>query len=65
MYLRSPVEVSIDRETILPPREDSTGTRVLTAEKADVVIKAQVLAGGRGMGTFTNGFQGGVHVVTR
>eukprot|EP01138_Halocafeteria_seosinensis_P001705 gb/GECG01001748.1/.p1 GENE.gb/GECG01001748.1/~~gb/GECG01001748.1/.p1 ORF type:complete len:137 (+),score=21.21 gb/GECG01001748.1/:1-411(+) len=34
-------------------------------EKADVVIKAQVLAGGRGMGTFTNGFQGGVHVVTR
>ncbi|CAE7880892.1 unnamed protein product, partial [Symbiodinium sp. KB8] len=32
---------------------------------ADVVIKAQVLAGGRGLGTFKNGFQGGVHVVTR
>lgn len=32
---------------------------------ADVVIKAQVLAGGRGLGTFTNGFHGGVHVVTR
>lgn len=32
---------------------------------ADVVIKAQVLAGGRGLGTFTNGFHGGVHIVTR
>lgn len=35
------------------------------AGKADVVMKAQVLAGGRGLGTFTNGFQGGVHIVTR
>jgi succinyl-CoA synthetase beta subunit len=37
----------------------------LGAEKADVVIKAQILAGGRGLGTFANGFQGGVHVVTK
>jgi succinyl-CoA synthetase beta subunit len=29
----------------------------------EVVIKAQILAGGRGLGTFTNGFQGGVHVI--
>ena len=36
-----------------------------TGEKADVVIKAQVLAGGRGLGTFSNGFHGGVHIVTR
>jgi len=28
----------------------------------DVVIKAQVLAGGRGKGFFNNGFKGGVHV---
>ncbi|KIM20407.1 hypothetical protein M408DRAFT_333996 [Serendipita vermifera MAFF 305830] len=28
-----------------------------------LVIKAQVLAGGRGKGKFDNGFQGGVHVV--
>merc|ERR1719421_2528522 len=28
----------------------------------EVVIKSQILAGGRGLGTFTNGFQGGVHV---
>jgi len=31
----------------------------------DVVIKAQVLSGGRGLGTFKNGFQGGVHMVTK
>jgi succinyl-CoA synthetase beta subunit len=29
----------------------------------DVVVKAQVHAGGRGKGTFANGFKGGVHVV--
>lgn len=28
----------------------------------DLVVKAQVLAGGRGKGKFDNGFQGGVHV---
>jgi succinyl-CoA synthetase beta subunit len=30
-----------------------------------LVIKAQVLAGGRGKGKFDNGFQGGVHMVSR
>jgi len=33
--------------------------------KKDVVIKAQVLSGGRGLGTFKNGFKGGVHMVTQ
>jgi len=28
---------------------------------AEVVVKAQIHAGGRGKGTFTNGFKGGVH----
>lgn len=28
----------------------------------DVVVKAQVLAGGRGLGKFKNGFKGGVHI---
>ena len=28
-----------------------------------IVVKAQIHAGGRGKGTFTDGFQGGVHVV--
>lgn len=27
----------------------------------DFVVKAQILAGGRGKGVFTNGFKGGVH----
>jgi succinyl-CoA synthetase beta subunit len=30
----------------------------------DVVIKAQVLSGGRGLGSFKNGFKGGVHMIT-
>ena len=29
----------------------------------DIVIKAQIHAGGRGKGTFANGFKGGVHVL--
>src|SRR6266480_3908750 len=29
----------------------------------DVVVKAQIHAGGRGKGTFANGLKGGVHVV--
>lgn len=30
-----------------------------------MVIKAQVLSGGRGLGTFKNGFKGGVHMITK
>ena len=36
-----------------------------TDVKKDVVIKAQVLSGGRGLGTFKNGFKGGVHMCTQ
>jgi len=32
--------------------------------KDDYIIKSQILAGGRGRGTFTNGFKGGVHLTT-
>lgn len=28
-----------------------------------VVVKSQILAGGRGLGNFKNGFKGGVHIV--
>lgn len=31
----------------------------------EYVVKAQILAGGRGKGIFDNGFQGGVHLTTR
>ncbi|KAM8710423.1 hypothetical protein ACLKA7_017096 [Drosophila subpalustris] len=30
----------------------------------EYVVKAQILAGGRGKGTFDNGFKGGVHITT-
>ncbi|KAK3414834.1 hypothetical protein EUGRSUZ_H00143 [Eucalyptus grandis] len=29
----------------------------------ELVVKSQILAGGRGLGTFTNGLKGGVHIV--
>ena len=38
-------------------------SRLMRAGGDDAVIKAQVLAGGRGKGTFDNGFKGGVRVV--
>ncbi|KAA0164526.1 hypothetical protein FNF28_03869 [Cafeteria roenbergensis] len=31
---------------------------------AELIVKAQIHAGGRGKGTFTNGFKGGVHICT-
>jgi succinyl-CoA synthetase beta subunit len=34
-------------------------------EGKDCVIKAMVLAGGRGLGKFNNGFKGGVHLCTK
>ncbi|KAJ0521067.1 putative succinate--CoA ligase (ADP-forming) [Helianthus annuus] len=29
----------------------------------ELVVKSQILAGGRGLGKFTSGLQGGVHIV--
>lgn len=40
----------------LPPNTSCLGND-------DMVIKAQVLAGGRGKGTFDNGLKGGVRVI--
>uniref|UniRef100_A0A1I8NWY0 ATP-grasp fold succinyl-CoA synthetase-type domain-containing protein n=1 Tax=Stomoxys calcitrans TaxID=35570 RepID=A0A1I8NWY0_STOCA len=34
-------------------------------ECPEYVVKAQILAGGRGKGTFDNGFKGGVHITTK
>jgi len=42
-----------------PPREAATRH----APHVELVVKAQVHTGGRGKGTFTNGFKGGVRVV--
>jgi len=42
------------------PKEAEKIAREIGA--TEVVVKAQIHAGGRGKGTFTNGFKGGVHV---
>lgn len=39
----------------------NTGSFLLGTE--DMVVKAQVLAGGRGKGSFDNGLKGGVHII--
>ncbi len=39
--------------------------KTVIGEGKDCVIKAMVLAGGRGLGTFTSGFKGGVHLCTK
>ncbi|KAI0307551.1 succinate-CoA ligase [Multifurca ochricompacta] len=46
------------------PKEAVEAFNKVSAGKG-AVIKAQVLAGGRGKGKFSNGLQGGVHVVKR
>jgi succinyl-CoA synthetase beta subunit len=43
------------------PAEAETAARLFPGAK--LVIKAQVHAGGRGKGHFTNGFKGGVHLI--
>jgi len=44
------------------PDEAYAAAKALGTDK--IVVKAQIHAGGRGKGTFTNGFQGGVKLVT-
>lgn len=43
------------------PQEAFSVAESLNTE--DMVIKAQVLAGGRGKGTFANGLKGGVRII--
>jgi succinyl-CoA synthetase beta subunit len=45
------------------PRDAEIAAQELGTEK--IVVKAQIHAGGRGKGTFTNGFKGGVHTATK
>lgn len=44
-------------------RRDAVSSLTPRVGTDKLVIKAQVLAGGRGKGHFDNGFKGGVHVV--
>jgi succinyl-CoA synthetase beta subunit len=43
-------------------KEAVSGAKKMFAVEKDCVLKAQILAGGRGKGTFDNGFKGGVHM---
>src|SRR6188508_1542497 len=49
-----------------PGRAASTAAEAEQAARdlggGELVVKAQIHAGGRGKGTFTNGFKGGVHL---
>lgn len=47
------------------PRYDAWMPSDSDSGSSGSVIKAQVLAGGRGKGKFDNGLQGGVHLVER
>lgn len=38
---------------------------IVLVEVDEYVIKAQILAGGRGKGVFSNGFKGGVHLTKK
>lgn len=38
---------------------------ILCSEVPEYVVKAQILAGGRGKGHFSNGFKGGVHITKK
>lgn len=53
--------VNVPRGTAVESREEALKA-ASTLEDRDIVVKAQVLAGGRGLGTFKNGFKGGVHI---
>lgn len=44
--------------------EVATAVNEIDPKKGEVVVKSQILAGGRGLGTFKSGFKGGVHLVT-
>lgn len=46
------------------PAEAVSAAKQLATPDGEIVIKSQVLAGGRGLGTFKNGFKGGVHVTS-
>lgn len=45
-----------------PQEASDIGSRLLADTAEELVVKAQILAGGRGKGTFENGFKGGVHL---
>jgi succinyl-CoA synthetase beta subunit len=56
--------VRLPKGQVASSAEEAAAIHASGSLGTETVIKAQVLAGGRGRGTFTNGFQGGVKVVS-
>lgn len=55
--------VNVPRGVAVESREAALeAAKSFEGQGKDIVVKAQVLAGGRGLGSFKNGFQGGVHI---
>jgi len=56
--------VNVQRFQMADTEEEGTaaGTHLLGTVAKELVIKAQILAGGRGKGVFDSGFKGGVHL---
>ncbi|GAB0097472.1 Succinate--CoA ligase [Sergentomyia squamirostris] len=55
--------VSIQKFRVLASKND--GSQLKDFQVPEYVVKAQILAGGRGKGQFDNGFKGGVHITRK
>lgn len=54
--------IRVPRGSAVSTKEEALAAAKSLGEGTDIVVKAQILAGGRGMGTFGNGFKSGVHI---
>jgi succinyl-CoA synthetase beta subunit len=54
--------INVPRGMEAASRSEALDAAKSLGSAAEIVVKAQVLAGGRGLGTFKNGFKGGVHM---
>ena len=57
-----PVSTATAPSDAAPPQDVRRSGEATGASHVDLVVKAQVHAGGRGKGTFKNDFKGGVHI---
>ena len=56
--------LAVPNGTVAQSAEDFDQALATLPSDKSIVVKAQIHAGGRGKGTFKDGFQGGVHVVS-
>lgn len=63
MELMNDFGIAVPKYAVATSADDARAKAAeVFGEDADVVVKAQVLAGGRGLGHFDNGYQGGVQI---